>query len=290
MLDELPASSLGELCHVVLHQTYRKLAEDGWPEQGTPWLSVKQEIIKIVKDELSQYAAVNATGYFLTWELTKDIVMELVVAAVESDEQAYRQQGFRPMAFEVNAEGLFTPLGFPFDHVKIRGRLDRIDFRDDPPGLRIVDYKFQTGTRMRSRDRDLLLSGIRGFHLQPPLYVLMNTFHDDRLNGKTDGQGLQPAGVEFVFLAPRWEAQLGRSQFDAALWNGPARRQLANTIRKLLEGIQSGQFFILPGEYCRHCEVSTSCRRYHQPTWVRSYGALQSRQLRRLRSQDLHDD
>ena len=290
MLDELPASSLGDLCHVVLHRTYRQLTEEGWPEQGTPWFSLKQKIIKIVKDELSRYAGDNATGYFLTWELTKDIVMELVIAVVESDEQAYHQEGFRPMAFEVNAEGQFTPLGFPFDHVKIRGRLDRIDLRDDPPSLRIVDYKFQAGSRMRSRDRDLLLSGIRGFHLQPPLYVLMNTFHDERLNVETDGQGLQPAGVEFVYIAPRWKPQIGRSEFDASLWRGPARGQLANTIRKLLEGIQSGQYFILPGEYCRHCEVSTSCRRYHQPTWVRSHRASQSRQFRRLRTQDLQDD
>lgn len=290
MVDELPASSLGDVCHAVLHQTYRQLTEDGWPEQETPWLSLQQKIIKIAEDGLSRYAADSATGYFLTWELTKDIVIQLVVAAVQADEHAYRQHGFRPIAFEVNAEGQFSPLGFPFDHIKIRGRLDRVDFRDDPPSLRIVDYKFQAGSRIRSRDRDLLLSGIRGSHLQPPLYVLMNTFHDERVNVETTGQGVQPESVELLYLAPRREAQIGRSEFDAAHWNGPARGQLANILRKLLEGVQSGQYYILPGEYCRHCEVSTSCRRYHRPTWMRSQGASQARQLRRIRTQDLHDD
>jgi ATP-dependent helicase/nuclease subunit B len=290
MLEELPAPLLGDVCHAVLHQTYRQLKEDGWPEQEMVWASLKQKIIKIAKDVLGRYAADCATGYFLTWQLTKDIIIQLVVLAVEADGQAYRQHGFRPMAFEVKAEGQFTPLGSPFLDIKIRGRLDRVDFRDDPPSLRIVDYKFQAGSRMRSRDRDLLLSGIRGSHLQPPLYVLMNTFDDQRLNVETDGQGLQPAGVDFVYLAPHWEAKIGRSEFDAALWNGPSGRQLTHTLRKLLEGVQSGRYFILPGEYCRHCEVSTSCRRNHRPTWVRSHGASQARQLRQIRTQVLHDD
>jgi ATP-dependent helicase/nuclease subunit B len=286
MLEELPASSLGDLCHAVLHRSYRQLMVEGWPERETPL----QKVIMIAEEVLSRYAANNATGYFLTWQLTKDIIIQLVTSAVEADLQAYRQYGFRPMAFEVNAEGQFTTLGSPFANIKVRGRLDRIDFRDDPPSLRIVDYKFQAGSRMRSRERDLLLSGIRGSHLQPPLYALMNTFHDQQLNFETDGQGLQPEGVDFVYLAPRWEAKIVRSEFDAASWKGASGRQLKNTIQKLLEGVQSGRYFILPGEYCRHCEVSTACRRNHRPTWVRSHGASQARQLRQLRTQDEHGD
>ena len=290
MLEELPASSLGDLCHAVLHQTYRQLIEEGWPEQQAGLVSLKSKITMIAQDILHRFATDYPTGYFLTWELTKDIIIQLVISAVDADGQAYRQHGFRPMAFEVRAEGECTTLGSPFAQVKVRGRLDRIDFRDNPPGLRVVDYKFQAGSRMRSGDGDLLLSGIRGFHLQPPVYALMNTFHDQQLNSKLDGKDLQPEGVDFVYLAPRWEAKIVRSEFETAFWSGASGRQLKSTVRKLLEGVQSGQYFILPGEYCRHCEVSAACRRTHRPTWVRSYGASQARQLRQLRTLDQRGD
>ncbi len=290
MVEELPASTLGELCHAVLQQTYLKLIENGWPEREASLGSLKQKILIIAEEVLAWYESGSATGYFLTWQITKDIIIQLVTLAVEADTQVYRQHGFRPMAFEVNAEGQLRTLGSPFAHMKIRGRLDRVDFRNDPPGLRIVDYKFQAGSRMKSADRDLYLSGIRGLHLQPPIYVLMNSFQDQQLNREMDGNGLQAEGVDFVYLAPRWEAQIVRSEFEAASWKGASGRQLKSTVRKLLEGIQSGRYFIIPGEYCRHCEVSVACRRNHRPTWVRSHGASQARQLRQLRTQGQHGD
>ena len=290
MLDELPPSSLGELCHAVLHRAYRQLVENGWPEHETSLVSLKQKIVTVAEDVFNQYAAHNATGYFLTWQLAKDAVIQLVISAVETDCLAYRQHGFRPMAFEVDAEGHFTTLGPAFAHLKVRGRLDRVDFRDDPLSLRIVDYKFQTGSRMRAQDRDLVLSGIRGSHLQPPVYALMDHFHDQQLNSAMDGQSLQPEGVDFVYLAPRWKTKVVRSEFAAGCWQGASGRQLRNTLRELLTGVQSGRFFILPGGYCRHCEVSTACRRYHRPTWVRSHGASPARRLRQLRTQDQSGD
>ena len=285
MVEELPAAAFGELCHTVLHLTYRQLREYGWPEHEMGGGSVIQTIIKVAEDVFSQYAADRATGYFLTWEIMKDSIIQLVTSVIEADQQAYREHGFQPMAFEVNAEGHLAILGSSFSSMKIRGRLDRIDVRKDPPGLRIVDYKLQTGSRMKSGGHDLLLSGIRGFHLQPPIYTLMSDFHDTQLNREFGEHGLRSEGVDFIYLAPRWDPKIVRAEFEASSWQSTSGEKLKHTVRTLLQGIQSGRYFILPGDYCRHCDVSTACRRFHGPTWWRSRVAFQAQKLRRLRTQ-----
>ena len=47
MVDELPASSIGELCHRVLQLSYRKFLADGWPEQDLSEDSIGETIAVI---------------------------------------------------------------------------------------------------------------------------------------------------------------------------------------------------------------------------------------------------
>ena len=143
---------------------------------------------------------------------------------------------------------------------------------------------------MKSGGHDLLLAGIRGLHLQPPIYALMNDFHDPHLNREVGLHGLRPEGVDFIYLAPRWDPKIVRAEFDAASWQSTSGEKLKYTVKTLLQGIQSGRYFILPGDYCRHCDVSTACRRFHGPTLGRSRGAFQAKKLRRLRTQVKQDD
>ena len=235
----------------------------------------------------TEYAVSHAIGYFLTWQLTKNTIIRLVHLVVEADQQAYRDHGFRPVAFEVEAEGRIVGLGSKTDSLKIRGRLDRVDQRSHPPGIRVMDYKYQSGSRMKSQHRDLLLSGIRGLHLQPPLYAMMTDFHNERLEADLERHPIQAEGVDFIFLAPSWEIPVVRSEFDSASWKGSTGQQLHKTLRTLVNGIQAGRFFMLPGEYCNVCEFSTACRLFHSPTLQRLRGAPQARELRQLRKQDL---
>ena len=77
--------------------------------------------------------------------------------------------------------------------LKIHGTLDRVDYRAEPPALRIVDYKFKQGNEITAVDRNLALSAVRGFRLQPPLYARMTL---PSFPAVTE--------VQLVFLAPQW--------------------------------------------------------------------------------------
>ena len=220
IVEELPASSIGELCHAVLSKSYRQLIEDGWPTQELSHGDIQRKLASSAQEVFATYAEAHATGYFLTWQLAQDRILQLVTSVVNTDQQYYRETGFRPIACEVDAEGRIEGLGSRLDPLKIRGRLDRVDLRDAPHGVRVVDYKFQTGSQMKSKDRELLLAAIRGFHLQPAVYALMTKFYDHTRKPDSPWQAIEPEGVDFVFLAPRWETNVVRSGFDRGCLEG----------------------------------------------------------------------
>jgi ATP-dependent helicase/nuclease subunit B len=230
----------------------------------------------------AEYAGKHGAGYPLLWRIAKDVIAALVAAAAAADEQEFRASGFRPEAFEVDAAGSLESVGGPeLKGILVRGRLDRVDRRETPPGLRVVDYKYRHGNTMKDEDKNLVVSAVRGYRLQPPLYAAMLP------KGIEPGgtPALPPESVEFVFLAPRWENPVGRASFDPSVWTEPAGRTIAQTVRTLIEGIRSGQYFVLPDGYCDHCEFTAACRRFHGPTWWRAHTAPAARRLRHLRKQ-----
>jgi hypothetical protein len=151
--------------------------------------------------------------------------------------------------------------------------------RLNPPGLRIVDYKFKQGSEMDSKDRNLVLGAARGARLQPPLYASMMLPAQPA-----------PAEVQFVYLAPRWDPPIARSIFERASLSGRTGEMIAQTIRTLVQGIDRQEFFILPDAYCDQCEFSAACRRYDSTAWWRSYRSPQARALRRLRKLQVQDE
>lgn len=281
---DLPGPVLGELCHTVLNRCYRRLIEAGWLERELPPASIHEQVQAAVESVFATYAAERGAGYALIWQLAQETVARLATAMIEADQRDYHESGFRPAGFEVEAEGTLDGLESPaLSPLKIAGRLDRIDRREAPPGLRIVDYKYRQSREMQSQDRDLLAAALRGQRLQPPFYALMKP--ERAADGGGARSELWPEHVEFLFLAPLWKLPVDRSRFDPSVWRASTGRQLRQTLRTLLEGIRSGQYFILPDGYCDRCEFSPACRRFHGPTWWRAYVANQAKPLRFLRKQ-----
>jgi ATP-dependent helicase/nuclease subunit B len=237
--------------------------------------TVQSTVNAAVTDTFSAHAASQGTGHALLWTLAHEQVAELVAAAVSSDQAEYQATGFRPVAFELAAQGI-VPLESDASSVslKIHGILDRIDYRVEPPALRIVDYKFKQGNEITAVDRNLALSAVRGFRLQPPLYARMVL---PSLPAPTD--------VQLLFLAPQWKQPISRSTFDAGLWSGHAGDMIRQTLVTLIQGIARKEFFILPDGYCDYCEFSVACRRHDSLAWWRSYRSPQARVLRKLRRQ-----
>ena len=278
--DHLPPVMLGTLLHESLRVSYEGLVLLHWPDDLLTEVTVQSTVHAAVTDTFAVHAASQGTGHALLWTLAREQVIELVSAAVSFDQVEYRATGFRPIAFEAAAEGI-VPLESETSSVslKIHGTVDRVDYRADPPALRIVDYKFKQGTEITAVDRNLALSAVRGFRLQPPLYARMTL---RSLPAPTD--------VQLLFLAPQWKQSVSRSTFDAGLWTGHTGDMIRQTLSTLIQGIARREFFILPDGYCDYCEFSGACRRHDGMAWWRSYRSPQARVLRRLRKQKVHDE
>lgn len=287
-IQELPAQAIGDLCHAVLRTSSRRLVKMKWPQADLSSEQLAEQVTASAEEVFRAYEVRFGTGYALTWQLAKEMVAALAIAAIEEETREYRETGFRPVGFEVEAEGTFEASDSPSDGAfTLRGRLDRVDYRANPPGWRIVDYKYRQGNAMKSRDRDLLASAIRGMSLQPPLYALMRPVRSSDSDLARIPDHALPESVEFRFLAPAWERVVDRSRFEAAAWRTAAGRQLRQTIQTLLDRLRDGQFFMLPDTYCEFCDYSPACRRLHGPSWWRSHSAEAAKALRRLRKQKI---
>ena len=278
--DHLPPLMLGTLVHESLRASYERLLMQQWPEESLTEAAVQSTVHTAVTHTFTAHAASQGTGHALLWTLAREQVTALVAAAVSSDWLEYRATGFRPVAFEAAAQGV-VPLASDASSIslKIHGTLDRVDYRAEPPALRIVDYKFKQGNEITAVDRNLALSAVRGFRLQPPLYARMTL---SSLPAPTD--------VQLLFLAPQWKQTISRSTFDAGLWTGQTGDMIRQTLSTLIQGIARREFFILPDGYCDYCEFSSACRRHDAAAWWRSHRSPQARILRRLRKQKVSDE
>ncbi|GJL62012.1 MAG: ATP-dependent helicase/deoxyribonuclease subunit B [Nitrospirales bacterium] len=287
--EELPVSVMGLLYHAVLQKVYAHFIQNGWPDQLSSSHSTHPLIAVIIDEVFTSHAAIGYTGYWLMWQLLKDVINEVVVAEIDASQQEYMISGFRPFAVEVETTGHVDLSDLKLNVLKIHGRLDRVDRHKTDETFRIVDYKLKVSSQRQTREQDLLASGIRGYALQPSLYSLMSVMHihDDAAESR---QPFCPESVEFVYLAPNREPSVDRAVFDRASWNSHAGQQLHKTLLTLVHGIREGEYFILPGEYCKHCPVSTACRRLHETTWLRSYRSNQAKQIRHMRKQEILRD
>jgi ATP-dependent helicase/nuclease subunit B len=283
---EVPPRAMGDLCHLVLSRCYRQWRARGWPQQELPGSRLQADIREVTEEVFAEYAREHGAGYPLLWQMARQTVAGLVLAAAQADEADSRASGFVPEAFEVDAGGPLEPVGgSELKGLRVRGRLDRVDRREQPPGLRIVDYKYRHGARKKDGDKNLVLAAARGAHLQPPLYALMQP------SASPAGEALSVSSVDFVFLAPRGKKTVERASFDPAVLTGEAGKAIARTVRTLVGGIKQGQYFVLPEDtHCSRCEFTAACRRLHGPTWWRAYLAPQAKQLRQIRKQKVDRD
>jgi ATP-dependent helicase/nuclease subunit B len=278
--DHLPPLTLGTLVHESLRLSYERLVLLQWPDGSLTEATVQSTVHAAVTNTFASHAASQGTGHALLWTLACEQVTELVTAAVSSDQAEYQATGFRPVAFEATAQGIVSLESDGLSvSLKIHGTLDRVDYRAEPPALRIVDYKFKQGNEITAVDRNLALSAVRGFRLQPPLYARM-----------TLPSLPAPTNVQLLFLAPQWKQPISCSTFDAGLWTGHTGDMIRQTLSTLVQGITRREFFILPDGYCDYCEFSGACRRHDAMAWWRSYRSPQARVLRRLRKQKVHDE
>ncbi|MBL8073678.1 MAG: exodeoxyribonuclease V subunit gamma [Nitrospira sp.] len=280
MRKEPDALALGILLHSALRFAYESLVGMGWPAAPLPHDTVRRVAEESVVKAAVECEREHPPGHYLLWELAKERAVALVLATIAADQAAYAESPYQPVAFEQEATGTLSLVVEEHSiKLKIQGRLDRLDRHRDSGVLRIIDYKYKTSSAMKTEDRNLRQSAVRGYRLQPPFYAHLDLA----------GLGVVE-GVQLLFVAPNWPKPIDRSMLTKRDWAGNAGALIQDTIERLVTGLKAGRFFILPGTYCQTCEYRAACRREHQLSWWRAYRSTESKDLRSLRTIKVQDE
>ena len=277
--DEPDARLLGTVCHAALRLCYELLLPTGWPVKPVTDDTIDWCIETAVEQAAAAQENLHRTGHYLLWELAKSQIIDVVTAAVDDDTRGYLDEPFLPVGFEVDADGNMDDLRMnaPLP-LRVRGRIDRVDRHRDSGALRVIDYKLTIGNSLKSQDRNLLLSAVRGYRLQPPMYARLNVPDHGRVHE-----------VQLFFLGPHWPTPVVRSAFKTDLWSSDSGTLLRTTFAQLVHGLRNGTFFILPDTYCETCDYRVACRREHTLTWWRASRAAEPQALALLRTTRVND-
>ncbi len=264
----------GRICHEILQRFYQD-PDRAWGDDWAGWLdSAANEI-------LSQFEEHSPTGYPAAWEVAREELVDTLREAVRADLDEMAQSGFRPGELEIDLSApLDTDWPEDLQGLPVHGRLDRVDYHEPDNRYRVIDYKYKTGRGPSTEDNNPLLAAIRGQKLQLPLYVLLAADYANARGPAT------PTAVEaaWYFLAGRWkEGPLAPRGFSGGVMRESSGERIRDAVARLLRGIRSGEFFIVPGAYCRFCEVSEICRKDHFPSSTRAGRHPAAEALARMR-------
>ena len=272
------ALEVGTLLHEILGKWYGHLAQQGWFAQEAPPDFKPYGILKhVAETAFREFEQQNSVGPALLWEMRQEQIMTLLERIFEQDTREMGDE-WRPILFEEPVKG-----EIPVKVVKgttsfpMTGQLDRVDWSSSRRRYRIIDYKF-TGSSVMT-DQALARAVVQGNRLQPLLYMDLAgqgipPLLEQELGLGKDGQATveggtcaAPAceGVWFYVVAP---GELSEEQgfapvaFTAETRAGVAP-QTGTLMTTLVEGIQQGKFFIVPGRHCDWCDVRAVCHRTH---------------------------
>jgi ATP-dependent helicase/nuclease subunit B len=281
------AAEFGELGHGILNAIYRALIDDGY-FGNKPAKPNLETILRSVSARLfANYEEQHPVGYPLAWETLKEQMIETLRRVIAADLAELARSGFAPVSLETGVTAqLPADWPEPLKNLTIRGRMDRIDLKDD--ALRVIDYKFKLGANPASEDTNLLRAALRGIKLQPPFYVLL-------ARRWSEEQGMDPARLaieaDFYHIAPRWpEGPLVPASYGNEGLADQFGIETRQTIAQLADGVRRGLFFLNRGQHCGHCEAAPICRKNHPPSLWRAENDPATEPHRALRKKALKDD
>lgn len=287
--DPIGPLEQGTLAHRILRRWMEDLTGQGFFVEGaTGSIDPLTRLEQCARQVFADYEVTHPVGYALTWELRQRELLTFLREVVQRD-LAELAGGWQPRLFEYPVNGILTvklangPIAVP-----LKGRLDRVDWSPQRQAFRIVDYKFKRTKEPKSYEKNLALGAVRGYHLQPPLYLVMA---EASLAAAFDQPSPTCEGVWFYYLAPDWKERMKQVRFPGDAWQSPLETGLSTSFMRIFTGIRSGSFFIAPHEsVCERCEFGSICRRTHQSSAWRARAdaaAIQShRDLRRARPPD----
>lgn len=279
-------ADVGQIVHLILKSFYQELLDRQFFLSNEKFADPMAILKTVAQKMFREFELNNPIGYPLAWEILQEGTTMLLNRAVAQDLRNLAESGYRPSALEFEtADRLPETWPSPLGGLRIRGRLDRIDYRPQDHRYRVIDYKVKSKKSPSPEDKDLLRAALRGQRLQPPFYLLLGKIYAQSRNRSDQNPAVDAA---FFFLAPQWpQGPLVVETFPGDAWQGESADALKEGIAFLAEGIREGLFFIQPDEkYCRYCEVSEICRKTHSPTAWRAEKDPRSRAHLALRDKE----
>jgi RecB family exonuclease len=259
----------GSIVHEILAGLYERFQKEGL----LPLDAAKRDMILRAAGDaaggfLERYEDREPVGLEVFWEIEKRNMTEAVLdyLAYEMDEPS----DLVPSHFELwfgsePAVSIRTGVG----PVSFHGRIDRID-AGDGEGFRVIDYK--TGSLKKFKDQGLA----KGTHLQLPVYLLAAA----HFLGRPVEKGI--ACYRYVGTKRgKREARFSGEQWDES------KAEFERIIETVVNGIERGHFWAVPGSLCDYCDVKGVCptiakrvfeskaeadQRCHDYLRMRSYG------------------
>ena len=280
-------AEFGELGHGILNSFYHAWIDAGYFAGKAATLNVETALQAVAVRAFADYEENNPVGYPLAWESVKDGLVQLLRQVIAQDLAELSQSGFSPVSLETDmTTRLPADWPEPLKNLAIRGRMDRIDRKDD--ALRVIDYKFKFGANRTTQDKNLIRAAMRGERLQPPFYyMLAQRWAEEQL--------LKPlpktVEADFYYIAPRWaDGPLVSTAYGGEGLADKVGAATKRTIAYLVDGVRQGRFFINRGAHCGHCDAAPICRKNHPPSLWRAENDPLTEPHRVLRAKDPNDD
>jgi RecB family exonuclease len=276
---ELSPAERGTLIHAVLEAFITEVLErsEGPPGPDERWTSDdRQRVTELAEEAFVVVEDKGLTGRPRTWRRTKtEVLIDLDVFLTKDDEHR-RQNRLRPalaeMAFGMNGE---APLSMELPNgrtLTFRGKADRVDIADDGH-LVVLDYKTGSGWGYDKLADDPVRAGTT---LQLGLYA----------EAALTRLGADEAEASYWMISSR-----GKYKKHGYPWTEATRKRFLDVTEAIVDGIESGLFPALPGEYnsffakhdnCTYCDFDRICPRDREDHQRATAGAPELTLLQRL--------
>lgn len=249
----------GTIVHEILFRFYLSLKTKGLlPVQKSEREQIGKILETVTNEVFDQRQISSSYGIPNLWDMERDRITQDLKEYVEKEivDDSY----WIPTSFEYrfgmkkfqdsedDPDSFENPIELKLfrKSLKLKGKVDRIDFSADKKRLRVTDYKTGNLMERKSWGYD------KGSNLQLPLYLLLS-------------EGFFP-GMNFDDVVGKLVSLQGMTKFDERILNQgdiqTVKDELYNHLELLDHGIKSGYFFPNPGPgavHCRYCDYRSIC-------------------------------
>jgi RecB family exonuclease len=257
---EITAADRGTLVHAVLERFIGEVLARpaaAQPAPTEPWSTAdRARVAAIAEEEFVAVEAKGLSGRPLHWRRTKADVLADLDEFLTRDDAHRAGAGLRPARVELafgmgDAEPLTIPLRDGVRSLTFRGKIDRVDVDGDGRPV-VLDYKTGKG----KDDDELQLDPVReGRTLQLGIYA------------EAAKAELEVDEVEAYYWMISGRGGWAKPGYA---WTEERRQRFLDVAEAIVDGIESGVFPALPGEYdsffgshenCGFCEFNRVCPR-----------------------------